>query len=195
MAARVGLAPTPCGLTNRRATFTPPGNGPPSCSSRAKTGAADRILTCIVPFRRRMPDVFDHGSNLKWSERQDWTSQVLQSVSPDETFASRKANHLRPRGPKPRALKTELRSILADPKGVAPSRESHPQPSRRQRGALLIELRIHEMACRAKAQTSMRDVRLRPLRFDATTFARHCVTIEGWWEMLVTLQSSSSSTV
>jgi hypothetical protein len=28
-------------------------------------GAAGRIPTCIVPFRRRMPDVFDHGSNLK----------------------------------------------------------------------------------------------------------------------------------
>src|SRR5437867_10135421 len=27
LAARVGLAPTPCGLTNRRATLTPPGNG------------------------------------------------------------------------------------------------------------------------------------------------------------------------
>ena len=54
LAARVGLAPTPCGLTNRRATLTPPGNG-----------AAGRILTCIVPFRRRMPDNFDHGSNLK----------------------------------------------------------------------------------------------------------------------------------
>jgi hypothetical protein len=31
-------------------------------------------------------------------------------------------NHLRPRGPKPRALKTELRSEkMADPKGLAPS--------------------------------------------------------------------------
>ncbi len=48
------------GLTGRRATLTPPGNG-----------AAGRIPTCIVPFRRRMPDVFDHGSNLNWSERQD----------------------------------------------------------------------------------------------------------------------------
>src|SRR2546422_7087856 len=66
------------GLTGRRATLTPPGNG-----------AADRIPTCIVPFRRRMPRVFDHGSNLKWSERQDF--------------------HLRPPGPKPGALKTELR--------------------------------------------------------------------------------------
>src|SRR5882724_5504112 len=91
LAARVGLAPTPCGLTNRRATLTPPGNG-----------AAGRIPTCIVPFRRRMPRVFDHGSNLKWSERQDF--------------------HLRPPGPKPGALKTELRSEkMADPKGVAPS--------------------------------------------------------------------------
>ena len=42
------------GLTGRRATLTPPGNG-----------AADRIPTCIVPFRRRMPHIFDHGSNLK----------------------------------------------------------------------------------------------------------------------------------
>ena len=83
--ARVGLAPTPNGLTGRRATFTPPGNG-----------AAGRIPTCIVPLRRRMPRVFDHGSILKWSERQDF--------------------HLHPRGPKPRALKTELRSDkMADP--------------------------------------------------------------------------------
>src|SRR6185436_15237899 len=29
-------------------------------------GAAGRTPTCIVPFRRRMPDEFDHGSNLKW---------------------------------------------------------------------------------------------------------------------------------
>ena len=67
------------GLTGRRATLTLPGNG-----------AAGRIPTCIVPFRRRMPHVFDHGSNLKWSERQDF--------------------HLRPPGPKPGALKTELHS-------------------------------------------------------------------------------------
>lgn len=26
---------------------------------------ANCSLTCIVPLRRRMPDVFDHGSNLK----------------------------------------------------------------------------------------------------------------------------------
>src|SRR5438067_8911899 len=37
----------------RRATLTLPGNG-----------AADRSSTCIVPFRRRMPHVFDHGSIL-----------------------------------------------------------------------------------------------------------------------------------
>src|SRR5881396_681468 len=91
MAARVGFAPTPCGLTNRRATLTPPGNG-----------AAGRSSTCIVPFRRRMPHVFGHDSNSNWSEWQDF--------------------HLRPPGPKPGALKTELHSEkMADPKGVAPS--------------------------------------------------------------------------
>ena len=79
MAARVGLAPTPHGLTGRRATLTLPGKG-----------AAGRSSTCIVPLRRRMPEVFDHGSIRKWSERQDF--------------------HLRPPGPKPGALKTELRS-------------------------------------------------------------------------------------
>src|SRR5439155_7273536 len=42
------------GLTGRRATLTPPGNG-----------AAGRTSTCIVPLRRRAPDVFGHGSNLK----------------------------------------------------------------------------------------------------------------------------------
>lgn len=54
MAARVGLAPTPRGLTGRRATLTPPGNG-----------AAGGIPTRIVPLRRRMPDVLDHGSMMK----------------------------------------------------------------------------------------------------------------------------------
>ena len=79
------------GLTGRRATLTPPGNG-----------AAGRTPTCIVPLRRRMPDIFDHGSNSKWSERQDF--------------------HPRPPGPKPGALKTELHSEkMADPKGLAPS--------------------------------------------------------------------------
>src|SRR5437764_5853962 len=29
------------------------------------TGAAGRTSTCIIPLRRRMPDVFDHGSNLR----------------------------------------------------------------------------------------------------------------------------------
>ena len=51
MAARVGLAPTPLGLTGRRATLTPPGNG-----------AVGRIPTCIGPLRRRMPHVFGHDS-------------------------------------------------------------------------------------------------------------------------------------
>src|SRR5213078_1883258 len=62
-------------------------------------GAAGRIPTCIIPLRRRMPHVFDHDSVPKWSEQQDF--------------------HLRPPGPKPGALNTELRSEkLADPKGL-----------------------------------------------------------------------------
>jgi hypothetical protein len=77
------------GLTGRRATLTLSGNG-----------AAGRISTCIVPFRRRMPHVFDHGSNLKLVGMAGLDFQALQSVSPDETFASRQANHLRPPGPK-----------------------------------------------------------------------------------------------
>src|SRR6266478_8868211 len=79
MAARVGLAPTLCGLTNRRATLTLPGNG-----------AAGRTPTCIVPFRRRMPHVFGHGSNLNWSARQDL--------------------HLRSLGPRPSVLAATLRA-------------------------------------------------------------------------------------
>ena len=89
LAARVGLAPTPCGLTNRRATLTPSGNG-----------AADRILTCIVPLRRRMPDVFDHGSNSKWSERRDLDFPSLASQVPTRDIRFAHCNHLRPRGPK-----------------------------------------------------------------------------------------------
>ena len=53
-------------------------------------------------FRRRMPLYLGHGSFIKWSEQRDF--------------------HLRPPGPKPGALNTELRSEkMADPKGFAPS--------------------------------------------------------------------------
>src|SRR5438132_14141441 len=82
LAARVGLAPTPCGLTNRRATLTPPGSsklalpaGLPPASFRLEDGC----LMCSAMAAAR-----------NWSERQDF--------------------HLRPPGPKPGALKTELRS-------------------------------------------------------------------------------------
>ena len=137
MAARVGLAPTPCGLTNRRATLTPPGNG-----------AAGRTSTCIVPFRRRMPHVFGHDSNRNWSARQDL--------------------HLRSPGPKPGMLLLHHALVapvclghtgdfvswgMRDPHtlNLCPAvrlekwrtrREFYPQPSRRQRVAPLIELRV-----------------------------------------------------
>src|SRR5438552_8456420 len=56
------------GLTDRRATLTPPGNG-----------AADRTSTCIVPFRRRMPRVFGHGSNLKLVSAAGFAPAVTRS--------------------------------------------------------------------------------------------------------------------
>ena len=82
MAARVGLAPTPNGLTGRRATLTLPGNsqlalpaGLPPASFRLEGGCLMYSTTAAIR---------------RWSERQDF--------------------HLRPPGPKPGALKTELRS-------------------------------------------------------------------------------------
>ena len=94
MAARVGLAPTPNGLTGRRATLTLPGNGELA------------LPAGVAPASVRLEDErlvdFGHGSVSKWSEQQDF--------------------HLRPPGPRPGALKTELRSDkMADPKGLAPS--------------------------------------------------------------------------
>ena len=65
-------------------------------------GAAGRTCTCISSFRRRTPRLFRPRQHLKWSEQQDF--------------------HPRPPGPRPGALKTELRSDkMADPKGFAPS--------------------------------------------------------------------------
>ena len=107
LAARVGLAPTPCGLTNRCATLTPPGNG-----------AAGRIPTCIVPIRSRMPMCSTTAALQNWSAWQEL--------------------HLRSPGPKPGALATTLH---AD-RNWRIRRDLHPQPSRRQRAAPLIELRV-----------------------------------------------------
>ena len=82
LAARVGLAPTPNGLTGRRATLTLPGNGELA------------LPAGVAPASVRLEDerllYFGHGSISKWSEQQDF--------------------HLRPPGPRPGALKTELRS-------------------------------------------------------------------------------------
>ena len=80
MAARVGLAPTPNGLTGRRATL--------DTTWQWLIGAAGRTCTCISSFRRRTPRLFRPRQHMKWSEQQDF--------------------HLRPPGPKPGALNTEL---------------------------------------------------------------------------------------
>jgi len=48
---------------------------------------------------------------LKWSERQDFDFPSLANQVPEVgMFASANCNHLRPPGPKPCALMTELRS-------------------------------------------------------------------------------------
>src|SRR5713101_7305721 len=160
MAARVGLAPTPCGLTNRRATLTPPGNG-----------AAGRTPTCMVPFRRRMPHLFGHGSISNWSARQDL--------------------HLRSLGPKPSALAATLRANWRT------RRELHPQPSRRQRGALLIELRVRN-GLPSIAGNLIVEVLLRQAyggHPSLETSAGAPVSSKGWWEALVTLQFVASDFV
>jgi hypothetical protein len=54
LAARAGLAPTPCGLTNRRATLTPPGNklalpaGFPPASFRLEGGCLMCSTTAAI---------------------------------------------------------------------------------------------------------------------------------------------------
>ena len=97
------------GLTGRRATLTPPGNG-----------AAGRSSTCIAPLRRRMPHVFGHGSTRNglmecWIDGflvsgEHPTNPLIQSsITPFEngqrgricTWCLRTVNTL---GPKPRML-------------------------------------------------------------------------------------------
>src|SRR5216117_2449889 len=56
------------GLTDRRATLTPPGNG-----------AAGRNSTCIVPLRRRVPHVFGQSSNLKLVSAAGFAPAVTRS--------------------------------------------------------------------------------------------------------------------
>ena len=56
------------GLTGRRATLTPPGNG-----------AAGRSSTCIVPLGRRVPHVFGHSSNLKLVSAAGFAPAVTRS--------------------------------------------------------------------------------------------------------------------
>lgn len=138
LAARVGLAPTPCGLTNRRATLTPPGN-----------------------WKLALPAGFSPASF-----RLEGGCLMCSATAAIEKWSARQELHLRSLGPKPSALAATLRADAPGgfrerrsgetrcrnpgnrPRGKLGNwrtrRESHPQPSRRQRGALLIELRIQK---------------------------------------------------
>ena len=127
------------GLTDRRATLTPPGNG-----------AAGRNSTCIVPLRRRMPHVFGHGSDLKLVSAAGFAPAVTRS----------QAGHVAatPRAVRPGVLGAHRGLCfmeIAGPTHLEPvsrgknrnwrtRRELHPQPSRRQRVAPLIELRVQK---------------------------------------------------
>ena len=107
-----------------------------------------------------------HGSNSNWSARQDLHLR-LPGPRPGVLAATLRADD--PGGPERprRGLGScgdgQLRSLERCPsEDWRTRRELHPQPSRRQRGALLIELRIqkwwsrwvtlpHQLACRASA--------------------------------------------
>jgi hypothetical protein len=56
VAARVGLAPTPCGLTNRRATLTPPGN--------LKLALPAGVAPASIRLEDERLVYFGHGSGL-----------------------------------------------------------------------------------------------------------------------------------
>ena len=121
------------GLTGRRATLTLPGNG-----------AAGRIPTCIVPFRRRMPHVFGHDSNLKLVSAAGIAPAVTRSQAEHVTATPRAvapANGWR-RGLGSVEMKTAFLGTHTPSKIWRTRRDLHPQPSRRQRVAPLIELRV-----------------------------------------------------
>ena len=123
------------GLTGRRATLTPPGNG-----------AADRIPTCIVPFRRRMPHMFDHGSNLKLVSAAGLAPAVTRSQAEHVAATLRAvapANGWR-RGLGSVGMETAFLGTHTPSEIWRTRRDLHPQPSRRQRVAPLIELRIQK---------------------------------------------------
>src|SRR6185436_2622889 len=117
------------GLTGRRATLTPPGNG-----------AADRIPTCIVPFRRRMPHVFGHGSNLKLVSAAGFAPAVTRSQAEHVAATLRTvapANGWR-RGLGSCGDEDRVPWNTYPIEDWRTRRDLHPQPSRRQRVAPLL---------------------------------------------------------
>ena len=73
-------------------------------------GAAGRTPTRIVPIRSRMPRVFGHGSALNGRQADLSADAGKGRSSTSRHWSERQDFHLRPPGPRPGALKTELRS-------------------------------------------------------------------------------------
>jgi hypothetical protein len=73
-------------------------------------GAAGRTPTRIVPIRSRMPRVFGHGSALNGRQAGLSADAGKGRSSTSRDWSERQDFHLRPPGPRPGALKTELRS-------------------------------------------------------------------------------------
>src|ERR1041384_8041339 len=79
----------------------------------AKAGAAGRIPTCIVPLRRRMPDVFGHDSgesvpSLEFRVPGRANQTLLETRNSElatcENWSARQDLHLRSPGSKPGML-------------------------------------------------------------------------------------------
>ena len=86
-------------------------------------------------------------------------------------------------------LGTQHPSEIGEPEGPCTLVAVRQHPSRRQRVAPLIELRV-QWPAEPKLAPANDEVRLCVMRFGATAFARRCAGSEGWWEAVVMLHSS-----
>jgi hypothetical protein len=136
MAAQAGVAPAPSRITTGWTTVIPLSNG-----------AADRSCTCIDPLRTRMPRLVRPRQRWKWVSAAGLAPAVPRSQAEDVAATPRAGCPGKPG----RTGGLVCGDAPQPPCPLRPvgdwrtRRDLHPQPSRRQRGALLIELRIREM--------------------------------------------------